>query len=117
MCFEQGYTQENIQSGLADEQAQTGTRLFYEIRTQNEEYKRILSDIAYGLFYAQDPNLNGLNMDLDTKLESLDKDFAEGKITKEQLIYYINVCSALVQNPDYIEYMSQQQSVEKPIQY
>lgn len=117
MCYEQGYTQENIQSGLADERAKEGTRLFAEIRIQNPEYKRILNEIAYGLFDAQDPNLKGLNMDLDAKLEALDKDFAEGKLTKEQLIYYTNICLTLMQNPDYIQYMSEQQSYEKPMQY
>lgn len=117
MCYEQGYTQENIQSGLADERAKEGNRIFYEIRTQNAEYKKILNEISYGLFVSHDPRLDGLGMDLDAKLEELDKDFAEGKLTKEQLIYYINVCSTLVKNPDYIQYMSEQQSYEKPIQY
>ena len=105
MCYEQGYTQENIQSGLADERAKEGNKIFRDIRTQNPEYKRIMDEIAYGLFVAHDPMIEGLGMDFDAKEESLDKDFESGKITKEQLIYYTNMCWALTQNKDYIEYM------------
>ena len=109
MCYEQGYTQENIQSGLADERAKEGNKIFRDIRTQNPEYKRIMDEIAYGLFVAHDPMIEGLGMDFDAKEESLDKDFESGKITKEQLIYYTNMCWALTQNKDYIEYMVQLQ--------
>lgn len=112
MCYEQGYTQENIQSGLADERAKEGNRIFHDIKTQNQEYKRIMDEIAYGLFVAHDPMIEGLGMDFDAKAENLDKDFETGKITKEQLIYYTNMCWYLSQNPEYIEYMSQFQNQE-----
>lgn len=115
MCYEQGYTQENIQSGLADERAKEGNRIFHDIRTQNSEYKRIMNEIAYGLFVAHDPMIEGLGMDFDAKAESLDKDFEAGKITKEQLIYYTNMCWTLTQNKDYVEYMSQFQQEQAPM--
>ena len=115
MCYEQGYTQENIQSGLADERAKKGNRIFHEIRTQNPEYKRIMDEIAYGLFVAHDPMIEGLEMNFDAKAESLEKDFEAGKITKEQLIYYTNMCWALTQNKDYVEYMSQFQQEQAPM--
>ena len=107
MCYEQGY-----QSGLADERAKEGNRIFHDIKTQNQEYKRIMDEIAYGLFVAHDPMIEGLGMDFDAKAENLDKDFETGKITKEQLIYYTNMCWYLSQNPEYIEYMSQFQNQE-----
>ncbi len=115
MCYEQGYTQENIQSGLADERAKEGNIIFHDIRTQNPEYKRIMDEIAYGLFVAHDPMIEGLGMDFDAKAESLDKDFESGKITKEQLIYYTNMCWFLTQNKDYVEYMRQFQQQQAPI--
>lgn len=115
MCYEQGYTQENIQSGLADERAKEGNRIFHDIRTQNSEYKRIMDEVAYGLFVAHDPMIEGLGMNFDAKAESLDKDFEAGKITKEQLIYYTNMCWALTQNKDYVEYMSQFQQEQAPM--
>lgn len=115
MCYEQGYTQENIQSGLADERAKEGNIIFHDIRTQNPEYKRIMDEIAYGLFVAHDPMIEGLGMDFDAKAESLDKDFESGKITKEQLIYYTNMCWFLTQNKDYVEYMGQFQQEQAPI--
>ena len=115
MCYEQGYTQENIQSGLADERVKEGNRIFHDIRTQNPEYKRIMDEIAYGLFVAHDPMIEDLGMNFDKKAESLDKDFEEGKITKEQLIYYTNMCWTLTQNKDYVEYMSQIQQEQAPM--
>lgn len=115
MCYEQGYTQENIQSGLADERAKEGNRIFNDVRTQNSEYKRIMDEIAYGLFVAHDPMIEGLGMDFDAKAESLDKDFESGKITKEQLIYYTNMCWVLTQNKDYVEYMDQFQQEQAPM--
>lgn len=115
MCYEQGYTQENIQSGLADERAKEGNIIFHDIRTQNPEYKRIMDEIAYGLFVAHDPMIEDLGMNFDKKAESLDKDFEAGKITKEQLIYYTYMCWALTQNKDYVEYMSQFQQEQAPM--
>lgn len=107
-CYEQAYTPEQLQpGGIADQRAKVGNRIFHDIRTQNPEYKRIMGEIAYGLFVAHDPMIKDLGMDFDTKAESLDKDFEAGKITKEQLIYYTNMCWALTQDKDYIEYMSQ----------
>ena len=79
MRYEQGYTQGSIQSGLADERAKEGNKIFRDIRTQNPEYKRIMDEIAYGLFVAHDPMIEGLGMDFDAKAESLDKDFESGK--------------------------------------
>jgi hypothetical protein len=113
MCYEQGYTQENIQSGLADERAKEGNKIFHDVRTQNPEYKRIMDEIAYSLFVAHDPMIEGLDMNFDAKEESLGKDFEAGKITKEQLIYYTNMCWALTQNKDYVDYMSQFQQQEE----
>lgn len=115
MCYEQGYTQESIQSGLADERAKEGNKIFHDIRTQNPEYKRIMDEIAYGLFVAHDPMIEGLGMDFDAKAESLDKDFESGKITKEQLIYYTNMCWVLTQNKDYVKYMGQFQQEQAPM--
>lgn len=112
MCYEQGYTQENIQNGLPDLMAKEGNKIFHDIRTQNPEYKRIMDEIAYSLFVAHDPMLEGLGMNFDDKAERLDKDFESGKITKEQLIYYTNMCWTLTQNEDYVEYMNQFQQKE-----
>lgn len=112
MCYQQGYTEKNIQSGLADERVKEGNRIFHDIKTQNKEYKRIMDEIAYGLFVACDPKIEDLGMDFDTKTENLDKEFETGKITKEQLIYYTNMCWYLSQNPEYIEYISQFQNKE-----
>lgn len=107
-CYEQAYTPEQLQpGGITEQREKVGNRIFHDIRTQNPEYKRIMDEIAYGLFVAHDPMIEDLGMDFDTKAESLDKDFEAGKITKEQLIYYTNMCWALTQNKDYIEYMSQ----------
>ena len=115
MRYEQGYTQGSIQSGLADERAKEGNKIFRDIRTQNPEYKRIMDEIAYGLFVAHDPMIEGLGMDFDAKAESLDKDFESGKITKEQLIYYTNMCWVLTQNKDYVKYMGQFQQEQAPM--
>ena len=112
MCYEQGYTKENIESGLADERAKTGNRIYHEIRTGNSEYKRIIDEIAYDLFVSHDPQLDGLGLDFFAKEESLEKDFEAGRITKDQLIYYTNMCWSLSQNPQYISYMSQNQETE-----
>lgn len=115
MCYEQGYTQEIIQSGSADERAKEGNKIFHDIRAKNPDYKRIMDEIAYNLFVIHDPMIEGLGMNFDAKAESLDKDFEEGKITKEQLIYYTNMCWTLTQNKDYVEYMSQIQQEQAPM--
>ena len=115
MCYEQGYTQENIQIGSADERAKEGNKIFHDIRAKNPDYKRIMDEIAYNLFVIHDPMIEGLGMNFDAKAESLDKDFEEGKITKEQLIYYTNMCWTLTQNKDYVEYMSQIQQEQAPM--
>lgn len=113
MCYEQAYSPEQLQPGeIADQRVKEGNRIFHDIRTQNLEYRRIMDEIAYDLFIAHDPHLDGLKMDFDAKAESLEKDFSAGKITKKQLIYYTNMCSSLSRNPDYIEYMSQFQQQE-----
>ena len=107
MCFEEGLTQENIRDGLDKERAKEGIRIFREIQSQNAEYKRIIAEIAYGLFTSHDPHIEDLGTDLDAKLDNLDNEFEAGSLSKEQLIYYNNMCYALSQDPDYIEYMSQ----------
>ena len=113
MCYERAYTLEQLQpGGIAEKEGNHGNRIFHDIRTQNPEYKRIIGEIAYSLFVAHDPMIEDLGMDFDAKVESLDKDFEAGKITKEQLIYYTNMCWALVQDKDYVEYMSQFQQEE-----
>lgn len=115
MCYEQGYSPEQLQQGgIAEQRAKEGNKIFYEIRTQNPEYKRIMDEISYSLFVSHDPHLDGLGMNFDAKEESLEKDFETGKITKEQLIYYTNMCWSLSQNPNYIEYMSQFQQKQTP---
>lgn len=111
MCYEQAYTPEQLQQGgIAEERAKEGNRIFYEIRTQNPEYKRIVDEIAYDLFANQDPHVVDLRMDFDTKEKNLEKEFEEGKISKEQLIYYVNMCWSLLQNPNYIKYMNQNEN-------
>ncbi len=108
MCYEQAYTLEQLQQGeIAEQRAKEGNKIFYEIRTQNPEYKRIVDEISYSLFTSHDPHLDGLGMDYEAKAESLEKDFETGKITKEQLIYYTIVCWSLSQNPNYVECMEQ----------
>lgn len=80
MCYEQGFTKENIESGLADEKAKMGNRIFHEIRTGNSEYKRIIDETAYDLFVSHDPQLDGLGLDFFAKEESLEKDFEAGML-------------------------------------
>lgn len=106
-CYEQAYTQENVQSGLVDERAKQGNGIFFELRTKNEDYKSIMSGIAMELWRSADTNMEGLDLDLDTKLESLDKAFESGAISKEQLMYYTNMCTTLMITPEYVEYMQQ----------
>lgn len=116
MCYEQAYTPEQLQpGGIGEQRAKEGNKIFYDVRTQNADYKKIIDEIAYSLFVAHDPLIEGLGMDYDAKAESLEKDFEMGKITKEQLIYSSNMCWSLSQNPDYIKYMSQFQQ-ETPTQ-
>lgn len=116
MCYEQAYTPEQIQpGGIAEQRVGEGNKLFHEIKTQNPNYKRIMNEISYGLFVSHDPYLDGLENGLDSKLDNLDKDFEEGKLSKEQLIFYVNMCATLSQNPDYIEYVSQFQNQQQNI--
>lgn len=113
ICYEQGYSPEQLQpGGIADQRAIEGNKIFYDIRTQNTEYKRIINEIAYSLFVGHNPYIEGLELDFVAKSESLDRDFQAEKITKEQLIYYTNMCWSLSQNPTYIGYMSQFQQQE-----
>ena len=110
MCYEQAYTPEQLQpGGIAEAKAREGNRIFYDIRTQNPEYKRIMEGIAYDLYKDGDPMMSGVGKDFvfDGKADELKKDFEAGKITKDQLIYYTNMCWALTQNKDYIEHISQ----------
>lgn len=115
--YYQAYSIEDISlGGIADRHMKEGNRIFHEIRTKNAEYKRIIDEIAFRLFCEHDPHIDGLELNFDAKADSLEKDFQTGKITKEQLIYYTNMVSALLQNPDYIKYMSQfhQQETQGP---
>ena len=105
-CYEQAFTLQNIKDGIADAEQKKGNKMFLKIRTQNQAYKTIMSEIAYELFRQNDPHIAGLGMDDDAKVESLEHDYESGKITKDQLIYYTHMCWALVQNKDYLEYMS-----------
>ena len=115
MCYEQAYTSEQLQpGGIAEERAKEGDRIFYDIRTQNPEYKRIMDEMAYELFKSHDDHIDGLGLDFDAKEESLRKDFEAGKLNKEQLIYYTNMCWTLTQNPQYVEYMNQFQQEQAP---
>lgn len=108
MCYEQAYSPEQLQpGGIAEQRGKEGNRIFDRIRNNNPEYNRIMNEIAYSLFIAHDANIDGLEMDFDAKKENLNKDFENGKITKEQLIYYTNMCFTLSQNQNYIEYVSQ----------
>lgn len=116
MCYEQGYTPEQLQpGGIAEQRAREGNRIFHEIRTESVGYKKIIDEISYSLFVAHDPHLSGLENGLDVKLDSLDKQFEQGELSKEELIYYTNMCASLSKNPNYIEYMSQFQQ-EAPSQ-
>ena len=109
-CYEQAYTPEQLQpGGIAEERAKEGNRIFHDIRTQNPEYKRIMDEVSNELFKSHDYHIEDLGLDFDAKVESLEKDFEAGKLNKEQLIYYTNVCWTLSQNPQYIEYMNQLQ--------
>lgn len=112
-CYEQNYTLEQLQpGGIAEQRAEEGNRIFYEIRTKNVGYKKIIDEISYSLFVANDPHLSGLEDGLDAKLDSLGKQFERGELSKEELIYYTNMCASLSKNPDYIEYMSQFQQAK-----
>ena len=83
MCYEQAYTPEQIQpGGIAEQRAKEGNRIFYELRTQNPEYKKIMSEISNGLYVDGDPHLEGLEQGLDSKIDSLEKEFEEGKISR-----------------------------------
>ena len=107
MCFEMGYTQDNIQTGLADQRMQEGKKLFFELRTKNDAYKSIMERIAFDLYRSRDRHVDDLdNIGLKTKLENLDKEFEEGRLSKEQLIYYTNMCTHLSQNKDFIDYIN-----------
>ena len=105
-CYEQAFTPQNIKDGVADAEGKKGNKIYFEIRTQNQAYKTIMSEIAYELFRQNDPHIAGLGINDDAKVESLEQDYESGKITKDQLIYYTHMCWALVQNKDYLEYMS-----------
>lgn len=106
LCYEMAYTQENIQSGLADERAKEGNRIYFELKTKNQNYKSIMDEISMDL-WKKDENLQDLGLDFDTKAERLEEAYANGKISKEQLIYYEIMCSSLMNNPDYVDYMQQ----------
>ena len=96
MCYEQAYTPEQIQpGGIAEQRAKEGNRIFHELRTQNPEYIRIMDEISNGLYVDGDKHLDGLEQGLDSKIESLEKEFEEGKISKEQLIFYTNMCVSI----------------------
>ena len=109
-CYTQAYSPEQLLSGgVAEQRAKEGNKIFYDIRTQNPVYKSIMSEIAYSLFVNHDSMIEDLGMDYDAKVESLEKNYAAGKISKEQLIYYTNMGWHLSQNPNYIEYMNKLQ--------
>lgn len=106
LCYEMAYTQENIQSGLADERAKEGNRIYFELKTKNQNYKSIMDEISMDL-WIKDENLQDLGLDFDAKAERLEEAYANGKISKEQLIYYEIMCSSLMNNPNYVDYMQQ----------
>ena len=108
MCYEQAYTPDQLQpGGIAEQRTKEGNKIFHDLRTQNVGYKKVIDEIAYSLFVAHDPHLDGLSAGLESKLDSLDKEFEQGSLSKEELIFYSNMCNSLSKNPDYIDYMSQ----------
>lgn len=103
---EYAYKPEQLQPGeIGDRNGKEADRMFQNIRIQNPEYKRIMDKIAYQLFVEHDDHLDDLYLSFDSKVE---------RLNKEQLIYYINMCWHLSQNPQYVEYMSQIQLEQTP---
>jgi len=104
MCFEMGYTQENVQSGLADQRMKEGKKLFFELRTKNDAYKSIMENIAYDLYIKYNRHMADLiTYGLDDELERLDFLYRQKAISKEELIYYTNMCIHFSQRKDYDE--------------
>ena len=106
-CYEQAYTQDNIQSGLAGEKGKKGNSLFFELKTKNTDYQEIMSELAMDLWSKYDIHISGLGLDLEGHLAKLEQSFTSGNITKEQFIYYINMSNALLNTPQYVDYMQQ----------
>lgn len=108
MCYEMGYPIE-VSDDFVEQRKKEGNKIFYEIRTQNADYKGIMADIAFNMFFRNhDENLDNLiKLGLDNKIEQLEQSFEKGILTKEQLIVYINACMALSTHPEFLEYAAQ----------
>lgn len=99
--YEEDFSQEEIEYGIADEAKAVGDFVFQQIKSQNPQYKVIIDIIAQCEKYNK--LFDGLYKSLDDTLALLKSEFEAGRISKSQLILYSNVCVALFNNPEYIK--------------
>ena len=106
LCFEVDYTKENIQSELADEREKEGNKLYFELKTKNQKYKKIMANSAMDL-WRNDCYLQGLGLDYNVGIKKLEDYYINGKFSKRDFIYYEIMYESLLNNSQYIEDMQQ----------
>ena len=99
--YEEDFSQDEIEYGIADESKAVGDWAFQQIKSQNPQYKEMINLIAQSEKYNK--LFDGLYKSLDDTLALLKSEFEAGRISKGQLILYSNVCVALFNNPEYIK--------------
>ena len=110
--YQMAQPMENLTNGVADKQEQEAKRIWHGIKTGNQAYQKIVGNIAYDAWKNGDRQLENLGLDMDGKVEQLEKDYEDKAITKEQFIYYEHMCNALLKNPEYVSYQQQFESKE-----
>ena len=101
MLYEQEYTEnERKPGGKAEQNKAEANRLFSNLKNSNYEYKDIMNEISSNLYKNGDSNLVGIEKGIDSKITDLENDYKQGKITKEQLIFYTFMTITLLENND-----------------
>ncbi len=98
--YERTFTKENLKNILPQQVNEELNRDFREIE-QTEDYSKIINEISYQLFLAEDPILTTFLC--DDYCENLYEAYRNDELTTEQLIFYNTVIKYLLRNKNYIE--------------
>lgn len=109
------YEKNQLDNNLsADEVIKEINKKFNNLKEKNFGFRKILGEVSMILYNSNDIHLNGLTDDIDSKKKSLEDEYSQGLISKEQLIYYEIMCKSLVENPNYFIQLKQRNDVHVP---
>ncbi len=83
-----------------------GKSFLQNFKTENDCYGLVMSDLSTKIHSKKDSHFSGLEEGIESKITSLRQEYEAGDMTKEQFIYYVNMCPFLIKNLEYEQALS-----------